>query len=121
MNILSVRFCVAHSRVISLGWALSRCRPTVSQICRAASKATVRGGLGAGVPDMELEGPVLSQPQQCRQIVGEDVTMLLVFVIGKYRHRFHEVRLRLVPMFLVEALTMYAFGHADHGQRPVLE
>jgi hypothetical protein len=35
--------------------------------------------------------------------------------------RFHERRALLRPVLLEEALAADAFGHADHGERPVGE
>ena len=76
---------------------------------------------GARVPDVELERARLRKPQQCRQVVAQQVVVRLVPVIGKHRDRLGERRPLLAPVLLVEALAMDAVGHADHGERPVGE
>src|SRR5215470_8568649 len=45
--------------------------------------------------------------------------MLLVLVFRIHRDRFDELRQRLRPVLLEEALTVDALGHADHGEWPV--
>ena len=70
---------------------------------------------------MKFERAVLTQPQERRQIVGEDVVLLLTLVPGEHRHRLDEVRHALLPVLLKEALAVDPLGHANHRQRPILQ
>src|SRR4051812_41844264 len=70
---------------------------------------------------MELQGATLPEPQQGRQVVAEDVAVLLVLVIREDVHSRDEVRQRLLPMLLIEAFPVDALWHTDHGQWPVLQ
>ncbi len=89
---------------------------------RCPAPAAVRLDVGAGVPDMKLEGAVLAQPEERRQVVRQDVA---IAARPDARRRWasvsHELRQLLLPVLLIEALAVDALGHADHGERPVLE
>ena len=71
------------------------------------------------MPDVELERPHLAEPQQGRQIVGQQIAMTLVLAPGEHRDRLDELRQRLCPVLLKETLAMDALGHADHGERAI--
>ena len=71
------------------------------------------------MPDVELERARLRQPQQRRQVVAQQVLVLLVLVSGEHGDGLDEVGALLLPVLLEEALSADAVGHADHRQRPI--
>src|ERR1700731_5049103 len=71
------------------------------------------------MPHGELESADLPEPQECGQVVGEQIAVLAVLVLGKNGDRLDELRQRLRPVLLKEALAVDALGHANHGQRSI--
>ena len=62
------------------------------------------------MPDVELERADLAEPQQRRQVVRENVAVLLVLVLGEHVDRRDELRQRLLPVLLEEALAVMPSG-----------
>ena len=70
---------------------------------------------------MELERAHLTQPEQRRQVVGQQILLLFVLGPGVHLHALHELRPLLAPVLLEEPLAADALGHPDHRERPVPE
>ncbi len=65
---------------------------------------------------MEFNVPELAQPQQSRQVVGENVIVRAADVLGERRDHLDELGPFLIPMFLKKSLAADALGHADHRE-----
>src|SRR6184192_2922318 len=73
------------------------------------------------MPYVEFERADLPEPEQRRQVVGEQIPVLLVLVLGEDGDRLDELGQLLRPVLLEETLAVDALGHADHGERAVRE
>ena len=62
-----------------------------------ALRHCVRAGLRARMPDVELERPRLREPQQRRQVVAQQVVVLLVLVRGEHGDRSRRTRAAPAP------------------------
>ena len=71
------------------------------------------------MPDVEFQRARLGEPEERGQVVADQVLVPLVLAAGPDADRVHELRPRLLPVLLEEALAADAVGHADHRERPV--
>src|SRR5262245_28671375 len=73
------------------------------------------------MPDVEFERGHLTESEERRQVVGEQVVVLLVLAAREHGDLLDVLGPRLAPVLLEEALAVDALGHADHRERPILE